>query len=152
MSKLVHIMKSIAGPRYAFILKSRPEDGLRLGLWVRGVGLYVSMTAHCFCCYSFYKIHVILCSRNVYDLNYFGICGFPVYCFVIIVLTLQDFDELLCIAEQGDHRNIDMLVGDIYGGNYTAYGLPADLIASSFGKAARSTRCDSGIFCHCGSY
>jgi len=50
---------------------------------------------------------------------------------------------LLHIAEQGDHRNIDMLVGDIYGGTYGAYGLPADLIASSFGKAARD---DIGIF------
>jgi len=71
---------------------------------------------------------------------------------VIIVVNLQDFDELLCIAEQGDHRNIDMLVGDIYGGMYTAYGLPADLIASSFGKAARSTRSDTGIFCYCGGF
>ena len=55
------------------------------------------------------------------------------------MVLLQNFDELLHIAEQGDHRNIDMLVGDIYGDSDGAYGLPADLIASSFGKAARST-------------
>ena len=62
-----------------------------------------------------------------------------------LLIVVQDFDELLHIAEQGDHRNIDMLVGDIYGGTHKAYGLPADLIASSFGKAARSVRDDIGI-------
>jgi len=59
----------------------------------------------------------------------------------------QDFDELLHIAEQGDHRKIDMLVCDIYGGTgHSAHGLPADLIASSFGKAARSPRDSIGNF------
>lgn len=42
------------------------------------------------------------------------------------------------IAEQGDHRNVDLLVRDIRGGMYDTLNLPADLIASSFGKAARS--------------
>jgi len=64
--------------------------------------------------------------------------------FYLCTIFLQDFDELLHIAEQGDHRNIDMLVRDIYGGTHGAHGLPADLIASSFGKAARSPR-DTGI-------
>lgn len=44
------------------------------------------------------------------------------------------------LAEQGDHRNVDMLVKDIYGGAYATLGLPADLIASSFGKAVQSRR------------
>lgn len=39
------------------------------------------------------------------------------------------------LAEKGDHRNVDMLVRDIYGGDYKMLGLPGDLIASSFGKA-----------------
>ena len=55
-------------------------------------------------------------------------------------LWFQGFDELLELAEQGEHRNIDMLVRDIYGGAYSALGLPPDLIASSFGKAARSAQ------------
>jgi len=46
----------------------------------------------------------------------------------------KDFDELLSLAEQGDHRKVDMLVKDIYGADYSALGLPADLIASSFGN------------------
>lgn len=48
---------------------------------------------------------------------------------------MQGFDELLELAEKGDHRNVDMLVRDIYGGDYKMLGLPGDLIASSFGKA-----------------
>ncbi|WAR27475.1 PANK4-like protein [Mya arenaria] len=56
------------------------------------------------------------------------------------VSLIKTFDELLQLAERGDHRNVDMLVKDIYGGAYPLIGLPADLIASSFGKAARSPR------------
>ena len=52
----------------------------------------------------------------------------------------QGFDELLDLAETGDHRNVDMLVKDIYGGSYDIHGLPGDIIASSFGKAAKSAR------------
>ncbi len=47
---------------------------------------------------------------------------------------MQGFDELLALAESGDHRKVDMLVKDIFGGDCKALGLPADLIASSFGK------------------
>ncbi|KAK4012056.1 hypothetical protein OUZ56_021157 [Daphnia magna] len=50
----------------------------------------------------------------------------------------KGFDELLALAERGDHRKIDMLVKDIYGGDCTSLGLPGDLIASSFGKAAQA--------------
>ncbi|XP_071551021.1 4'-phosphopantetheine phosphatase isoform X2 [Panulirus ornatus] len=45
------------------------------------------------------------------------------------------FDELLQLASAGDHRNVDLLVKDIYGGDYSALGLSGDIIASSFGKA-----------------
>ena len=47
------------------------------------------------------------------------------------------FDELLELADRGDHRAVDMLVKDIYGGAYESLGLSADVIASSFGLAAR---------------
>ena len=56
----------------------------------------------------------------------------------------QTFDELLELAEQGDHREVDMLVKDIYGGAYSSIGLSGDIIASSFGKAARSPK-KSGV-------
>jgi len=51
-----------------------------------------------------------------------------------LLTKAKTFDELLSLAEQGDHRKVDMLVKDIYGSDYSALGLPGDLIASSFGK------------------
>lgn len=52
-----------------------------------------------------------------------------------LLTKAKGFDELLELAERGDHRNVDMLVKDIYGGDYASQGLSGDLIASSFGKA-----------------
>jgi bifunctional damage-control phosphatase, subfamily II, fusion protein len=35
---------------------------------------------------------------------------------------MKGFDEILELADKGDHSNIDMLVRDIYGGNYDSLG------------------------------
>ena len=37
-------------------------------------------------------------------------------------------------AAKGDTSKVDMSVGDIYGSAYEGIGLPADLVASSFGR------------------
>ncbi|XP_022319339.2 4'-phosphopantetheine phosphatase-like [Crassostrea virginica] len=57
-----------------------------------------------------------------------------------LLTKAKTFDELLELAERGDHREVDMLVKDIYGGAYSSIGLSGDIIASSFGKAARSPK------------
>ncbi|KAH9490709.1 Pantothenate kinase 4 [Bulinus truncatus] len=57
-----------------------------------------------------------------------------------LLTAAKEFDELLDLAERGDHKSVDMLVKDIYGGDYNAVGLGGDVIASSFGKAARSVK------------
>lgn len=54
----------------------------------------------------------------------------------------KNFDDLLQLAEQGDHRKVDMLVGDIYAGDCASLRLPKDLIASSFGKAPHLSSSD----------
>lgn len=46
----------------------------------------------------------------------------------------NDLTSALFAGLKGDSRNIDMSVGDIYGSNYDKIGLPAEVIASSFGK------------------
>ncbi|KAJ7269251.1 fumble [Mycena haematopus] len=44
------------------------------------------------------------------------------------------FDEMLAFSERGDNATVDMLVGDIYGQDYSRLGLKSTMIASSFGK------------------
>ncbi|CAH1736599.1 unnamed protein product [Aphis gossypii] len=51
-----------------------------------------------------------------------------------LLTKAKTFEELLDLAEKGDHRKADMLVKDIYGGDYETLGMHSDLIASSFGK------------------
>lgn len=46
--------------------------------------------------------------------------------------------EMLALSEKGDNASVDMLVGDIYGTDYSKLGLKSTMIASSFGKVFRS--------------
>lgn len=41
---------------------------------------------------------------------------------------------MLAFSENGDNASVDMLVGDIYGQDYSKLGLKSTMIASSFGK------------------
>ncbi|KAI8977557.1 pantothenate kinase [Mycotypha africana] len=51
-----------------------------------------------------------------------------------LLTNATSFDEMLEISKDGDNKNVDLLVGDIYGTDYTKLGLKASKIASSFGK------------------
>ncbi|ORZ08195.1 fumble-domain-containing protein [Absidia repens] len=51
-----------------------------------------------------------------------------------ILTKASSFDEMLEMSVKGDNRNVDLLVGDIYGADYTKLGLKSTRIASSFGK------------------
>jgi type II pantothenate kinase len=44
---------------------------------------------------------------------------------------------MLSLSEKGDNSSVDMLVGDIYGADYSKLGLKSTMIASSFGKVFR---------------
>ncbi|KAK4765647.1 hypothetical protein SAY86_026737 [Trapa natans] len=58
-----------------------------------------------------------------------------------LLTKCKSFDELLELSHQGNNRVIDMLVGDIYGGqDYSKIGLASTAIASSFGKAISEDR------------
>ena len=41
---------------------------------------------------------------------------------------------MLALSDKGDNAAVDMLVGDIYGSDYSKVGLKSSTIASSFGK------------------
>lgn len=52
-----------------------------------------------------------------------------------LLTGVEGFDELLELGVQGNSSNVDMLVGDIYGGrDLPEIGLSAEITASSFGK------------------
>ncbi|XP_078429206.1 pantothenate kinase 2 isoform X2 [Wolffia australiana] len=58
-----------------------------------------------------------------------------------LLTKCKSFDELLELSQRGDNSNVDMLVGDIYGGmDYAKIGLSALTIASSFGKAITANK------------
>lgn len=71
--------------------------------------------------------HRRVSGTNIGGGTFWGLCR--------LLTGVRDFDEMLRLSEQGDNRNVDMLVGDIYGGmDYQNIGLSATTIASSFGK------------------
>eukprot|EP00835_Amoeboradix_gromovi_P003710 NODE_256_length_12667_cov_0.196292.p1 type:complete len:622 gc:universal NODE_256_length_12667_cov_0.196292:11784-9919(-) len=49
-------------------------------------------------------------------------------------LNKLDFDEILDLTKKGNNNNVDLLVGDIYGTDYSKIGLKSSTIASSCGK------------------
>ncbi|KAI9207464.1 fumble-domain-containing protein [Polychytrium aggregatum] len=55
-----------------------------------------------------------------------------------LMTNAQTYDEMLELSKSGDNRNVDMLVGDIYGGAYNNIGLKSTTIASSFGKVFKA--------------
>ncbi|WOL02923.1 pantothenate kinase 2 [Canna indica] len=58
-----------------------------------------------------------------------------------LLTKCKSFDELLELSQHGDNSNVDMLVGDIYGGmDYSKFGLSASTIASSFGKTTSESK------------
>jgi len=53
-----------------------------------------------------------------------------------LLTNITNFDEVKVLSQAGNSRNVDLIVGDIYGMDYTKLGLKSDIIASSFGKVA----------------
>ncbi|BFY98499.1 hypothetical protein BsWGS_01539 [Bradybaena similaris] len=50
------------------------------------------------------------------------------------------FEEAIELASSGDSRNIDKLVKDIYGGDYSKFGLSGETVACSFGHMMSKER------------
>eukprot|EP01116_Phalansterium_solitarium_P015018 TRINITY_DN3302_c0_g1_i3.p1 TRINITY_DN3302_c0_g1~~TRINITY_DN3302_c0_g1_i3.p1 ORF type:complete len:379 (+),score=101.98 TRINITY_DN3302_c0_g1_i3:106-1242(+) len=66
-----------------------------------------------------------------------------------MLTDIQSFDDVKELSQRGDNKHVDLLVGDIYGGDYDTLGLKADVIASSFGKVAthrEDLKQESGVF------
>jgi pantothenate kinase len=57
--------------------------------------------------------------------TFWGLCN--------LLTGADNFDEMLELSAKGDSTKVDLLVGDIYGTDYSNIGLPAHIIASSYG-------------------
>ncbi len=53
-----------------------------------------------------------------------------------LLTGVTSFEQVKQLSSIGDNSKVDLLVGDIYGTAYSKIGLPANVIASSFGKIA----------------
>ncbi|KAN0038277.1 hypothetical protein ACTA71_000449 [Dictyostelium dimigraforme] len=58
--------------------------------------------------------------------TFWGLCS--------LLTGVSDYDEMLEMTKNGQSNHVDLVVGDIYGTDYTKIGLSSDTIASSFGK------------------
>ena len=61
--------------------------------------------------------------------TFFGLCR--------LLTKAQDFTSAMDLADEGDGSKVNLLVRDIYGGNYKQFDLDGDLTASFFGKVCR---------------
>lgn len=62
--------------------------------------------------------------------------GGSALCGLLLLLTkAHTFDEMLELADKGDNSNVDKLIGDIYGVDYTRIGMKMTAVASTFCKA-----------------
>ncbi|RMJ10403.1 hypothetical protein CDV36_009969 [Fusarium kuroshium] len=62
--------------------------------------------------------------------------GGSALCGLLLLLTkARTFDEMLELADKGDNSNVDKLIGDIYGVDYTRIGMKMTAVASTFCKA-----------------
>jgi len=58
--------------------------------------------------------------------TFWGLCKLLTNC--------KSFGEVIELSKKGDNSKVDMLVKDIYGGDYSSIGLSENVIAASFGK------------------
>ncbi|KAG4101748.1 fumble [Neocallimastix lanati (nom. inval.)] len=71
-----------------------------------------------------------------------GIGGATFFGLVRALTNISSFDEALQASRVGNSANVNMLVGDIYGGEYQSFNLPAEMVASFFGKFAKNDTID----------
>lgn len=64
--------------------------------------------------------------------NFFSIGGGFFQGLCCLLCKCETFEEAIELATRGDNKNVDKLVGDIYGCSYDLVGLPHDTVAARF--------------------
>ncbi len=63
-----------------------------------------------------------------------------------LISNVHSFEEAIELASKGTAMNVDMLVKDIYGGDYEKFNLKANTVASYFGKMVKELDSDVNSF------
>jgi type II pantothenate kinase len=56
--------------------------------------------------------------------------GFFVGLCALLIPDCASFEDAIALAAAGDNTNVDLLVRDIYGGDYNLFHLPGDTVAA----------------------
>ena len=56
--------------------------------------------------------------------TFLGLCA--------LLAGTESFEEAITLAEKGDSNRVDKLVRDIFGGDYTQFGLSGDVVAARY--------------------
>ena len=67
-------------------------------------------------------IHHTSSGTSVGGGTFLGLCS--------LLTGTENFQDAITLAEKGDNTNVDKMVRDIYGGDYTRFGLSGDVVAS----------------------
>ena len=70
-----------------------------------------------------------LCS---YFLLFYSLGGGTFLGLCCLLTGCETFEEAIDLASQGDSKNVDKLVRDIYGGDYSRFNLSGDTVASRY--------------------
>lgn len=73
-------------------------------------------------------------SENTYERVSGTSLGGGTFWGLLSLFTDGSFEDMLKLSMEGDNTMVDMLVGDIYGKDYSKIGLKSNVIASSLGK------------------
>lgn len=65
-----------------------------------------------------------VCGSSLGGGTFLGLCCLLTGC--------ETFEEAIQLASEGDNTGVDKFVRDIYGGDYKRFGLPGNIVASSF--------------------
>lgn len=106
-------------PRYSVSFESNPTPQLPCLLVNIGSGV------------SIIKVDV---DGNFERVSGTSLGGGTLWGLLSLLTPAKTFDEMLALSERGDNSTVDMLVGDIYGQDYSKLGLKSTTIASTFGK------------------
>lgn len=112
---------------------SEPETSIRIPMPMSQDDVYPYLLVNIG---SGVSILIVESQRSFHRVSGTSVGGGTFLGLVRLLTQVEQFSDAVELAKQGDSRNVDMLVKDIYGDGYPAFNLSGDTVASSFGKVS----------------